>query len=120
MTPVRPVFTPHLPPAEAMAASTGLFRTAFGAEPAGVWYAPGRVNVIGEHTDYNGGLALPIALPHRAHVALAPRADRTIRLVSSQDPTRIETLDLDQIGPRGSAGEVTHWGAYIEIGRAHV
>lgn len=113
MTPVRPVFTPHLPPAEAMAASTGLFRTAFGAEPAGVWYAPGRVNVIGEHTDYNGGLALPIALPHRAHVALAPRADRTIRLVSSQDPTRIETLDLDQIGPRGSAGEVTHWGAYI-------
>ena len=43
MTPVRPVFTPHLPPAEAMAASTGLFRTAFGAEPAGVWYAAPKI-----------------------------------------------------------------------------
>ena len=39
------------------------FEKAFGSAPEGVWSAPGRVNLIGEHTDYNGGLALPIALP---------------------------------------------------------
>lgn len=43
-----------------------LFIQAFGYEPEGVWSAPGRVNVIGEHVDYNGGPCLPIALPHRA------------------------------------------------------
>ena len=45
------------------------------------WAAPGRVNLIGEHTDYNGGLCLPIALPHRTYVALAPRDDdRALRV----------------------------------------
>jgi galactokinase len=37
----------------------------FGAQPCGAWSAPGRVNVMGEHTDYNAGLCLPIALPYR-------------------------------------------------------
>jgi len=46
-------------------AVTSLFTGTFGAQPTGVWSAPGRVNLIGEHTDYNGGLALPIALPQR-------------------------------------------------------
>ena len=41
------------------------FRDGFGAEPAGCWAAPGRVNLIGEHTDYNDGFVLPFALPHR-------------------------------------------------------
>ena len=41
------------------------FSEAFGSEPVGVWSAPGRVNLIGEHTDYNDGLCLAIALPHR-------------------------------------------------------
>ncbi|GGO66528.1 galactokinase [Nonomuraea cavernae] len=60
------------------------FRTAFGADPATVWHAPGRVNLIGEHTDYNDGFVLPFAVPWGVTAAISPRADRTIRLLSLQ------------------------------------
>ncbi|MFT3971577.1 MAG: galactokinase [Micropruina sp.] len=59
-----------------------LFRRAFGAEPDGVWASPGRVNLIGEHTDYNGGLCLPIALPHRTYVAASARPDGRVRMTT--------------------------------------
>ncbi len=108
-----PVFSPALTPDEGADAATALFREVFGGDPDGVWYAPGRVNIIGEHTDYNGGLALPIALPHRAHLALRRREDRTIRLVSPQTRESVDVLDLDAIGPKGTPGEVRHWNAYI-------
>lgn len=49
--------------------ASGLFDTAFGGEPDGVWLAPGRVNLIGEHIDYAGGLVLPFALPFATAVA---------------------------------------------------
>ena len=52
---------------DGVARATELFRATFGEEPAGVWAAPGRVNLIGEHTDYNAGLCLPIALHTLAH-----------------------------------------------------
>ncbi len=60
------------------------FVECFDAEPAGVWAAPGRVNLIGEHLDYNGGPVLPIAIGHHTMVAVAPRADGRIRLRSRQ------------------------------------
>jgi len=60
------------------------FVDCFGSEPAGVWAAPGRVNLIGEHLDYNGGPVLPIAIGHHTMVAAAPRADGQIRLRSRQ------------------------------------
>ncbi|WP_299048881.1 galactokinase [uncultured Actinomyces sp.] len=107
-----PVFSPALSAEQGRDAATDLFREALGGEPDGVWYAPGRVNIIGEHTDYNGGLALPIALPHRAHLALRAREDRTVRLVSSQ-ARAVEVLDLDRIGPKGTPGEIPHWAAYV-------
>ena len=47
--------------------------------------APGRVNLIGEHTDYNGGLCLPLALPQRTTIALAARPDRSLTLSSAQE-----------------------------------
>ena len=113
MTNDAPVFAPALSPQEGAAAATTLFREIFEAEPDGVWYAPGRVNIIGEHTDYNGGLALPIALPHRAHLALRRRNDRIVRLVSPQTREKVDVMDLDTIGPKGTPGEVEHWAAYI-------
>ena len=101
-------------PEEGASQANALFRDAFGYEPRGVWSAPGRVNIIGEHVDYNGGPCLPIALPHRAYVALSPRADRTIRLISPQTRDAVDVLDLDVLGPKGGPGEVAnHWTAYL-------
>ena len=63
------------------------FAERFGAEPAGLWSAPGRVNLIGEHTDDNDGFVLPFAIDRRTYVALAPRADDRAR-VATDCPTR--------------------------------
>ena len=90
-----------------------LFEEIFGYQPQDVWSAPGRVNVIGEHVDYNGGPCLPIALPHRAFIAYAPREDRLLRLVSPQTREAVDELDLDLIAPRGCEGEVSGWAAYL-------
>lgn len=100
-------------PEEGSARARSLFTEVFAYEPHGVWSAPGRVNVIGEHVDYNGGPCLPIALPHRAYLAVSPRTDRLIRLVSLQTRDRVDILDLDTIGPRGTEGEVRGWAAYL-------
>ena len=54
----------------------------------GTWSAPGRVNLIGEHTDYNDGFVLPFAIQHRTHVALTPRDDGVIRVSSTFDAER--------------------------------
>ncbi len=58
------------------------FTSRFGGEPFLISFAPGRVNVIGEHTDYNGGLVLPAAIRQGTYVLLAPREDRKIRVYS--------------------------------------
>jgi len=85
------------------------FAAAFGGAPDGVWSAPGRVNVIGEHTDYNAGLCLPIALPHRTYVALRSRPDDVVRLASAQEAdSGTTTLDLADVAP----GVVEGWVGY--------
>ena len=68
------------------------FRERFGAEPAGIWSAPGRVNLIGEHTDYNDGFALPFAIDRRTLVAAGPREDGVLRVASTFDP---DTLSIE-------------------------
>jgi galactokinase len=83
------------------------FSDAFGSDPSGVWSAPGRVNLMGEHTDYNAGLCLPIALPHRTYAAVRLREDRRLRLLSLQSSQGYE-LDLDEV----RAGNPAGWGAY--------
>ncbi|MEV7972561.1 galactokinase [Cellulomonas sp. NPDC089187] len=85
-----------------------LFARHFDAEPTGVWSAPGRVNLIGEHTDYNGGLALPFALPHRTYVAVTPVDSDRIRLVSAQEQG-VREVDLSTVGP----GTVEGWPSYV-------
>ncbi|MDN6424863.1 MAG: galactokinase, partial [Bifidobacterium crudilactis] len=85
-----------------------LFRHTFAEDESGVWSAPGRVNLIGEHTDYNAGLCLPIALPHRTFIALKPRTDGIVRVVSDVDPTSFQEVDLNGLEARGVDG----WAAY--------
>nr|WP_218885597.1 galactokinase [Kineococcus aurantiacus] len=84
------------------------FRDAHGTDPAGVWSAPGRVNLIGEHVDYTGGLCLPLALPHRTFVALRPRTDGAVRVRSLQEDGEVR-LDLADVGE----GSPTGWAAYV-------
>ena len=94
-----------MPAAESTVAQS--FSQAFGVQPSGVWSAPGRVNLIGEHTDYNDGLCLPIALPHRTFAAVRLRQDRRLRLRSLQSAEQYE-LELDDVRPGNPSG----WGGY--------
>jgi galactokinase len=59
------------------------FEARYGYAPTGVWSAPGRVNLIGEHTDYNLGFVLPFAINRRTYAAIALRQDQTVRVTSS-------------------------------------
>ncbi|MCP2635934.1 galactokinase [Microbacterium sp. HD4P20] len=97
------------------AAARELFRKQFGAEPVGTWSAPGRVNLIGEHTDYNDGFVLPFAIQQRTHVALAPRTDGAVRLrvASTFDQAIVEVAidELDALFPE-RRDEVTEWARY--------
>ncbi|HEX2175076.1 MAG TPA: galactokinase [Nocardioidaceae bacterium] len=81
---------------------------AFGREPECVWAAPGRVNLIGEHTDYNDGFVLPFALPHRVVAAAAGNGTQRLRVVSVQRDRRVE-VDVDGLAP----GAVEGWAAYV-------
>ena len=90
------------------AAARALFSSRFGAAPSGVWLAPGRANLMGEHTDYNEGFVLPFALGQVTAVAAAPRTDRRLVLCSRQQPGLKVDAALDDLVP----GAVTGWGAY--------
>jgi galactokinase len=83
------------------------FGAAFGHAPDTVWAAPGRVNVIGEHTDYNEGFSLPIALPLTTVAAVGRRDDSVVRVGSAQRPGEIVTLE--QLEP----GTAETWTGYI-------
>ena len=102
---------PHIAPlerSEGASQASSVFEEVFGLKPSGVWGSPGRVNLIGEHTDYNVGLCVPIALPHRTFVAVRPRTDDIVRVVSAMDPKNVATADLHGL----RAGGVGGWAAY--------
>jgi galactokinase len=84
-----------------------LFDDRFGGDPTGVWAAPGRVNLIGEHTDYNNGLVLPIALPQATYAAVRLREDGLLRLASAGIEDTAE-VPVDEIAP-GTPGT---WARY--------
>ena len=89
-------------------AATGLFRERFGGEPDGLWRAPGRVNLIGEHTDYNDGYVLPFAIDRASRVAVALRDDRRVRIASTFEGGDPVETTLDDIADRRFSG----WSAY--------
>jgi galactokinase len=83
------------------------YRARYGAEPEGVWFAPGRVNLIGEHTDYTGGFVLPYAL--RSGVAVAAgRAPGEVIAVWSGQPSDSCSAAVDALTP----GLISGWAAY--------
>ncbi|WP_395640854.1 galactokinase [Pseudolysinimonas sp.] len=81
-----------------------LFGAITGRDLDGLWSAPGRVNLIGEHTDYNAGLVLPFAIDRRTVVAAGARDDALIRVAStfSDQAVEIPLAELDDV--RGRAG----------------
>jgi len=98
--------SPRLPSGEG-------FRRVFGRPPEGTWSAPGRVNLIGEFTDYNDGFVLPLALPLATQASAARRDDSLVRIASAQrsesgeSPIVEALLDILKPGTSGS------WASYV-------
>lgn len=117
-TAATPAASASTPPA--VGAATELFRSLTGSEPMGVWSAPGRANLIGEHTDYNDGFVLPFAIQHRTAAAVRLRVDGRIRVASTfaEEPVEVALDDLETLFPSdGAAGRaqgptVPEWAAY--------
>ncbi len=101
-----PFVEPGAPADLARGALAGLGDT-FGSPAAVVARAPGRVNLIGEHTDYNAGLCLPLALPHATYAAVARRDDDRIRIASRQAADTWEGR-VDALGPDTVSGWTTY------------
>nr|WP_201470942.1 galactokinase [Microbacterium hydrocarbonoxydans] len=97
-------------------AARALFTDLTGRTPAGTWSAPGRVNLIGEHTDYNDGFVLPFAIPHRTVAAVGARDDARIRVASTfaDAPVEVSLDELDELfpTPSGATPAVPEWAAY--------
>jgi galactokinase len=95
---------------DATLAAADHFRRTFGREPDAIASAPGRVNLIGEHTDYNGGFVLPMAIPQRTWVAVARRPGTTARASSGNlgDGNRIREFEVG--GERPGQG----WLDYVQ------
>ncbi|MFI9115600.1 galactokinase [Streptomyces venezuelae] len=84
------------------------FEALYGTAPDGVWAAPGRVNLIGEYTDFNDGFVLPLALPHTTVAAVSRRDDGVLRLHSADVDGGIVQLAVDALEPLSGGG----WAAY--------
>ncbi len=82
------------------------FQSRYGGEPR-IYRAPGRVNLIGEHTDYNDGFVMPAAIEFSTLVAAAPREDRKIAIHSKSFSEEVE-FDLDEPAPQPRR----HWSDY--------
>jgi galactokinase len=83
------------------------FEARFGYAPTGIWSAPGRVNLIGEHTDYNLGFVLPFAINRRTYAAIALRTDSLVRVASSFSDVQHQ-VDLTEIAKNAE----NDWAAY--------
>ncbi|GAB3125107.1 galactokinase [Glaciibacter psychrotolerans] len=95
-----------MPASLSAAVHAGFVRT-FAHPPTGLWSAPGRVNLIGEHTDYNDGFVFPFAINRSTLIGLSLRDDRLMRVASSFSAEVVE-ISLDEVRPENLHG----WSAY--------
>jgi len=72
-----------------------LFAEKFGYPATHTFQAPGRVNLIGEHTDYNDGFVLPCAIDYQTVISAAPRTDRTVRVIAADYDNQTDEFSLD-------------------------
>ena len=93
------------------------FKRCFGASPALIVRAPGRVNLIGEHTDYNDGFVLPLAIDRAIWIAVRPRDDELV-VVHSLDLGQTTTFTLQALqyrsGERRERDRSAGWGEYLK------
>ena len=88
-----------------------LFSNQFGGSPSIRVSAPGRVNLIGEHTDYNGLPVFPMAIQRRVFIALRPRPDRVVRALNADSRYPAREFEISNSIPPGDAGD---WGNYLK------
>ncbi|MFQ3206939.1 MAG: galactokinase, partial [Glaciecola sp.] len=81
----------------------------YGAYPTGLSNAPGRVNLIGEFTDYNNGFVLPCALQYSTRILFKKRSDNVINVYSTHYPGETDHFDVSQEIVPGDS----QWGNYI-------
>jgi len=101
---------------EAMSAAEATgdgFVRVFDHAPEGIWSAPGRVNLIGEFTDYNDGFVLPLALPFAARACAARRDDDLLRVASAQRSERGESPIVTAALGRLSPATASSWVSYV-------
>jgi galactokinase len=103
---LNPINTPKVDKQGRGAGIRERFRKYYGTQ-ARIHRAPGRVNLIGEHTDYNDGFVLPAAIEASAWVAIAPRHDRRLKVFSENYDEHVE-IDLDS-----NSNKRNHWSDYV-------
>jgi galactokinase len=84
------------------------FREVYGTSPSGTFRAPGRVNLIGEHTDYNDGFVMPAAIDFYSYAAIGEKADHTLSVYSEQFHQSVEFSIAHLAGPPRK-----HWSDYV-------
>jgi galactokinase len=87
-----------------------IFRKQFDAPPSHFFRAPGRVNLIGEHTDYNDGFVLPCAIDYDTVIAAAPRADDQVNLIAADFGEQISRFNLTE---EIDKDEAATWSNYV-------
>ena len=95
-------------PPDLAAQTVHAFREAFGVPPQGLFRAPGRVNLLGGHTDYNDGFVLPAAIDRAVWLAASPRSDRQVRILALT-LEREDAFSLDGLQPAAPV----RWTNYI-------
>src|SRR5213596_131105 len=86
------------------------FSQRFGRQPTLMVRSPGRVNLIGEHTDYNLGYVLPAAIDRYTKLAAAPRSDNKLNVYSERMG---ESVEIDLEAPLALLGEASHWANFV-------